>query len=127
MTSTVPRLGASDSEQYSNCSELLEATARGLHGAAEPSSSPTAADYRDAENHIFQQSQQDSFPDELRLLKTGKPVPSNSKLLTLSPEFDASDGLIRVGGRLRRAEALNQDRIHSTQLSSILATLPPDS
>lgn len=61
---------------------------------------------------IFKQVQQDCFPEELRLLRAGKPVQRSSRLLTLSPELDPEVGIIRVGGRLRRAEALDPSTIH---------------
>ncbi len=47
------------------------------------------------------------FPQEFNALKTNKSIPRNSKLLPLSPENDPNLGLIRVGGRLRRAESLD--------------------
>lgn len=87
-------------------------TAKELHGAADQHSGPTSADYQEAETLIFQRAQQDSFPDEMRLLRAGKPVLSSSRLLTLSPEFDESDKVIRVGGRLRRSAELDYATLH---------------
>ncbi|KAJ8352099.1 hypothetical protein SKAU_G00235750 [Synaphobranchus kaupii] len=69
---------------------------------------PAAETYREAENLIFRRAQQDSFPEEIHLLKASKPIPSSSRLLTLSPELDEAGDLIRVGGRLHRAEALDR-------------------
>ncbi|KAI2664192.1 hypothetical protein H4Q32_002333 [Labeo rohita] len=64
-------------------------------------------DYRQAEMVIYQRIQNDCFPEELQHLKEGKPVPKSSRLLTLSPELDPKKVIIRVGGRLRQAEALD--------------------
>ncbi|KAJ8341812.1 hypothetical protein SKAU_G00341030 [Synaphobranchus kaupii] len=64
---------------------------------------PAAKTYREAENLIFRRAQQDSFPEEISLLKASKPIPSSSRLLTLSPELDKAGDLIRVGGRLRQS------------------------
>lgn len=45
-----------------------------------------------------------------------KPVPTSSRLRTLSPVYDQSLGAIHVGGRLRKAEVLKEDKIHSIVL-----------
>src|SRR4029434_10200333 len=42
----------------------------------------------------------------------GKPVPAASRLHTLAPEFDSGVQLIRVGGRLRRCESLEEVALH---------------
>ncbi|XP_026053029.1 uncharacterized protein LOC113039346 [Carassius auratus] len=95
-----------DASQFTTYRELLEATARCVHGVAneEPL---TAGDFLQAEILQWRASQLDSFFDDFQCLKQGKPLPSNSKLLTLSPELDKEMDVIRVGGRLRRAEALD--------------------
>ncbi len=97
-----------DPTTHSNWNELVDATVQGLKDT-EPRS---AEDYQTAEWPILQKSQVDSFPDEYKLLKAGKPVPSTSRLLVLAPEFDDSCQLIRVGGRLRQAEGLELSVIH---------------
>ncbi|MGH0181996.1 UNVERIFIED_CONTAM: hypothetical protein FKN15_010817 [Acipenser sinensis] len=66
----------------------------------------------EAEILLLQQVQADSFSGELNALETGKDIPANSRLWTLSPEYDQCLRLIRVGGRLRRAEGLDPDSIH---------------
>ncbi|XP_039653083.1 uncharacterized protein LOC120557116 [Perca fluviatilis] len=40
----------------------------------------------------------ESFPEEFTLIKSGKTIPTSSRLLTLAPEYDESSDLIRVGG-----------------------------
>lgn len=91
--------------------DLVEATVQEHHGAATQNGVPTASDYQQAEMLIFKRMQQDRFPEELRLLEAGKPVRNSSRLLTLAPELDPEGGIIRVGGRLRRAEALETSTI----------------
>ncbi|KAJ8356753.1 hypothetical protein SKAU_G00195470 [Synaphobranchus kaupii] len=76
--------------------------------------------YREAENLIFRRVQQDSFPEEMSLLKASKPIPSSSRLLTLSPELHEAGDLIRVGGRLRRAEALDPTTMHLVVLDPMI-------
>lgn len=63
-----------DLTTHSTWNELVEATVQGLKDT-EP---PSAEDYRTAERHILLKSQIDSFPDEYKLLKAGKPIPSTS-------------------------------------------------
>ncbi|KAJ8356386.1 hypothetical protein SKAU_G00191800 [Synaphobranchus kaupii] len=91
--------------------DLLEITAQELHGAADSVEPLTADDYRGAETVILK-VQQDSFPEELCLLKAKKSVFTISRLLTLSPELDDSGELIQVGGRLRRSEDLEPGTKH---------------
>lgn len=102
----------SDLSRYKTWSEMLEVTARELHGAAQPDGHPTVEDYRKAERLILQRAQMDSFLEEYNLLKVGKPVPRSSRLLSLSPEVDETRQLICVGGRLRRSEDLALETLH---------------
>lgn len=57
------------------------------------------------------------LPRRNRMPPTGKPVPSDSRLRTLAPELDAQ-GLLRVGGRLRRATDLAEDLRHPIVLGT---------
>lgn len=88
-----------DAQQFTSFSELLEETARCLHGGA--GDNLTSENYKAAELILLRAPQKDSFPDEIQFLTTGKPVHSSSRLFCLDPEFDKSLQLIRVGGRLR--------------------------
>ncbi|XP_026105544.1 uncharacterized protein LOC113077350 [Carassius auratus] len=72
----------------------------------------TAENYIEAELTALRQIQAESFPDEILHLKSGKPLPSNSRLLCLAPELDIRTNLIRVGGRLRQISQLDEDTIH---------------
>lgn len=80
-------------------------------------SNATAEDYKEAELTALRQIQAESFPDEVLHLKSGKPLPSNSRLLCLAPELDNSTDLIRVGGRLRQISPLEEDNIHPIVLN----------
>jgi len=110
--SSTPERQAADMYQYDTWQELLNATVQQLHGATTRDSCPTAEDYCQAETLILKRAQQDSFPEDLRLIKAGKPVLRSSRLSALSPEIDETGELIRVGGRLRRAEDLAYSSLH---------------
>ncbi|KAK7938318.1 hypothetical protein WMY93_001644 [Mugilogobius chulae] len=106
-----------DVQQFNTYKELLDATTQKLHGAADKTSL-TADDYQKAEIALLKYAQAESFPEEVSLLQSGKPLSSTSRLLTLSPEYDSSTSLVRVGGRLRRCDALSPDVLHPILLSS---------
>ncbi|KAL0171405.1 hypothetical protein M9458_031716, partial [Cirrhinus mrigala] len=110
MTTTTPLVKL---QHYDTLAEYLNAYGQELHGAAYTSSADLQ---RDVQQAVLRQAQAESFPDELRLLKSGKPVSSTSRLITLSPELDAVTGLIRVGGRLRHCEILEADAVHPAVL-----------
>ncbi|XP_021324376.1 uncharacterized protein [Danio rerio] len=101
-----------DANQFSTFEELLEATCRSLHGAAGETTDPEAIQYRQAETDLLRRAQTDSFPSEYNALTAGKPIPSSSRLLSLSPELDKTAALIRVGGRLRQAQHLCYSTVH---------------
>lgn len=103
-----------DAQQFTSFSELLEETARCLHGAA--GDNLTSENYKEAELILLRVAQKDRFPDEIQFLTTGKPVQSSSRLFCLDPEFDKSLQLIRVGGRLRRCHDLEAAVIHPVVL-----------
>ena len=69
---------------------------------------PTAKELQEAMTVIIQAVQSESFPEELkaerRAAESNKPqtVPKSSKLYRLDPFVD-NNGVLRVGGRLRRA------------------------
>ncbi|XP_066590640.1 uncharacterized protein [Prorops nasuta] len=56
---------------------------------------------------IVQVVQRTHFADELSALNHGSRIPSRSKLLSLYPVID-SQGILRIGGRLRNAEISEQ-------------------
>lgn len=103
-----------DVSQFSTWTELLKATVTSLHGAATSSthSKDDSEGYISAEKFLLQQAQKDSFPEEFKALTSERPLPSNSRLASLSPEYDKASGLIRVGGRLRHANHIELDAIH---------------
>ncbi|XP_042610577.1 uncharacterized protein LOC109111550 [Cyprinus carpio] len=110
VTTTAP---SAKLQHYVTLAECLNAYGQELHGAAYTSSADLQ---RDVQHAVLRQAQAESFPDELRLLKSGKPILSTSRLITLSPELDAATGLIRIGGRLRHCEVLEEDAVHPAVL-----------
>ncbi len=105
--------------QYDSFQELLDDTARPLHGAASPTDTVTADTYKKAKLRIIQQSQMESFLDEYTPLQAGKAISPNSRLKTLAPEFDPDSQLIRIGGRLRQSHLLSPDILHPIVLDTI--------
>lgn len=105
-----------DPQKYQTLPELLKAYIHHVNGTA--THIPTADDYKRAELAVLRQSQTESFPEELSYLRAGKPLPKNSRLLCLAPEFDEDIELIRVGGRLRQTSQLEEDTIHPIVLDS---------
>ncbi|KAI7805222.1 hypothetical protein IRJ41_002204 [Triplophysa rosa] len=105
---SVPSNPLPDPGQFHKWQELVQATVRFLYGAASTGTDlpKEASDYIKAEKLLLAQAQMDSFPTEVRALKTGHPIPHNSHLGSLAT------GLIRVGGRLRRASDLDLEAIH---------------
>ncbi|KAM4566949.1 uncharacterized protein PAE49_010403 [Odontesthes bonariensis] len=94
--------------------DLLLTTHQALHGV--PSTVPSASERIAAELALLQRTQLKSFPEEVNALKAGKAIPTNSRLSSLSPMLNQL-GLIRVGGRLRKAEDLEDDTLHPIVLS----------
>ncbi|KAI2646144.1 ORF V: Enzymatic polyprotein [Labeo rohita] len=107
-----------DRWSHSTWLDLLDATARNLRGDPNSDTVPEAADYRQAEVHVLKHVQQESFPKDYHLLESGKTVKPNSRLVALAPEMDPSNGLIRVGGRLRRVADLADSILHPIVLDS---------
>ena len=62
---------------------------------------------RDSEEFYIKRAQQQSLP-EYAAVKAGKPIPANSKLVSLKPMIDDA-GLLRVGGRLQHADFLTAE------------------
>jgi len=104
-----------DPEQHATWADLVQATYQSVHGTVAPAMS--ASQRIDTELLLLRQAQQDSFPDEVHALQNAKVIRANSRLSTLSPEYDQTMGLIRVGGRLRKAEKLEIDTLHPIVLA----------
>ncbi|XP_073725195.1 uncharacterized protein [Misgurnus anguillicaudatus] len=104
--------------EHRTWTELMETTARELHGTAGEPGEPTAGTYQAAETYILQKIQDESFQEELQRLKSGKDLQRSSRLLTLAPEYDEASNLLRVGGRLRRAETLDPAVKHPVVLDA---------
>lgn len=86
-----------------------------LHGAAV--SVPSASDYREGENHLLKQAQQDCVISDLAHLKSDKPLLKSRRLLT-APELDPATQLICVGGPLCRSTQLENEMIHPIVLDT---------
>lgn len=63
-----------------------------------------------AEELIIKKSQNDSFTADIFNLKQNEQLSSNSRLLNLTPVLD-EQGLIRVGGRIRRVDGVSFDTV----------------
>ncbi|XDV26786.1 hypothetical protein PO909_030419 [Leuciscus waleckii] len=107
-----PSSGNTDGWNYHTWQELLDVTAQELQTTLSPGTSPQAEDYHQAELHILKRVQQESFPEDYKLLGSGKSVRSKSRLITLAPEMDPSSSLIRVGRRLRRVAGIEDSVLH---------------
>lgn len=104
-----------DPLQYKTWSDLVDATYQSQHGAA---AAPMSASARiDTEVALLKRAQADSFPEELSALQHDRPIQPSSPLISLSPEYDHTLGLIRVGGRLRKADDLPEDSLHPIVLA----------
>lgn len=95
-----------DASQYSRLEDLTAAAVKMVSDGA-----ATASSHLTVETLLVQKAQAESFPEELQALRRGREMPTNSGLLSLSPELDPASDLIRIGGRLRWAE-LNPDILH---------------
>lgn len=112
LTSAPPLL---DPYQFHTFQDYLKAIVQFSTESSLPTA--TAEDYKKAELTALPQIQVESFPDEVLHLESGKPLPSNSRLLCLAPELDSNTHLIRVGGRLRQISPLEEDNIHPIMLN----------
>lgn len=112
--SMAPTSQLPDPGQFDTWKDLVQAVVQSLHGAASTDSrqSYDAADFITAEKILLAQAQMDSFPEEVKALTSNRPILPDSRIGSLSPEYDEGEGLIRVGGRLRHTEHLERDAMH---------------
>lgn len=97
---------ATDCKSYTSLAHLLEELVKA--GCLPVGSPPTATDYQEAETQLLQQVQKDYFAPEITQMKSGKPLPLGSRLLTLAPKFDSAMQLILVGGWLCHSSHLER-------------------
>ncbi|XP_063993414.1 uncharacterized protein LOC135171055 [Diachasmimorpha longicaudata] len=71
----------------------------------------TLSELKAAETKLLQLVQEEVFSTELSLIRQGKPLSSKNRLKNLSLKLD-DNGLIRVGGRLRKARNFPLDSKH---------------
>ena len=95
--------------------DLIKDTALSLRETQGGSGELSAADYRNAEQTILKKVQEDCYPIELKHAQKGENLPKSSSLRKLAPEYHA--GLLRVGGRLSRCQALDNEAAHPVLLS----------
>ncbi|XP_046556868.1 uncharacterized protein LOC124266100 [Haliotis rubra] len=102
-----------DDKQYDSWNDLVVTSIAKLHGAADSNSiSDTVDQTENVENKVYRQIQEDSFPEEISNLVSGKEIQPSSRLLPLSPVYDSECGLIRIGGRLTNADCLSDSVKH---------------
>ena len=94
--------------------KLLRVTARVLSwkrlSADRQQPELSCEDLKRAEVALIRCVQRKYYDEELRLLREGKTVGSQSKILKLDPQLD-KDGIMRVGGRLQQAQ-ISEDSKH---------------
>ncbi|XP_067660546.1 uncharacterized protein [Haliotis asinina] len=100
--------------KYSNWRKLVADTMQILNGAAKDTQ--VSFDWIKTEMFLFRKVQCDSFPEEFSALQSHKKLPTDSRLAQLDPVYDNENNVIRVGGRLRRAESLSCDAQHPVVL-----------
>ena len=86
--STTSNPQGTDRPSFKTWKELVDSLAQEIHGAASLSGQPPASTYQAAEMLAFRNVQQESFAEDYKHIKAGKPVASSSHLLRLSPKFD---------------------------------------
>lgn len=84
----------------------------------------TAAELQYALLHFIYTSQHNTFEHEINLIKHGKPLSVNSKIISLNPMLD-QNGILRVGGRLINANLTYEEKHpiilhHKCNLSTLL-------
>ncbi|XP_063991160.1 uncharacterized protein LOC135169792 [Diachasmimorpha longicaudata] len=98
--------------QYSSFEKLKRITARCLRWHQRlPHKHLTLQELQAAETRIMQLVHQEAFSTELTLLQHGRPLPLKNRLNNLSLKLD-ENGLIRVGGRLRKSRNFPLDGKH---------------
>ncbi|XP_048255341.1 uncharacterized protein LOC125381980 [Haliotis rufescens] len=101
-----------DCSQYNNWESLVKAPIECLDGVAISDQFDEVELIEKAETLLFQQIQLECFPDGIASLREGKAITRTSRLIELNPEYDPSDGMVGVGGRLRQAEGLPENVKH---------------
>lgn len=66
---------------------------------------------QDVERFILKSVQAEYFSEEIRMLKSSKPLKKSSSLTKLVPFLD-TEGLLRIGGRLQECTMLSYDEKH---------------
>ena len=106
-----------DPEKFSSWTRyrrVIAWTCRFIHNARLPNESRikgplSVSELTRAEVLAVKCSQRKSFPDDFETLSKNLPLPPKSRLLAFTPYLD-DDGLVRVGGRLRKAPLSEETR-----------------
>lgn len=118
MTTQVVEYSLPNEDNYSSWLRLVRVTARILlfvRRCRRIDASMIVELMNKAELLLLKKSQQDSFAQDIELVKQNKPLLSNSRLLTLTPYLDDTD-VLRVAGRIDKVEGVS----HSTMRPVIL-------
>ena len=109
LTQDSKQLSTARFERFSSWSRLKRAVDRikryvAAKGAHFDIKQQSVSSLKEAEQVIVQAVQQEVFSHEINLLKKQKALPRSSQLRDLDPYID-EQGLLRVGGRLKKLEA----------------------
>ncbi|XP_060071093.1 uncharacterized protein LOC132551006 [Ylistrum balloti] len=107
-------LGTERFQRFSQWSSLVKAIMNlklfVRHSVTQCEKVVSVQDYLNAERFVIKQVQQESFSEDISCFQDKKPLPRNSSILSLNPFLD-KDGLLKVGGRLNRAD-LDKSEMH---------------
>ncbi len=101
-------IGSKRFERFSTWKGLVNGIARLKHFAMNFRSPDRlkpirVATYTESENLIIKQIQMEQFAEEIDRIKSSRPIPKSSPLITLDPFLD-DNGMLRVGGRLNKSD-----------------------
>ncbi|XP_065178250.1 uncharacterized protein LOC135808925 [Sycon ciliatum] len=115
---TEPSVWRLEPQRYSDLERLIRVQAwvmRFLHNARAPHERRelgelTVDELSESELILVKSAQESEFRDEIKAIKKGQPVSSQSKIAALHPQLDDS-GLLRARSRLQYADFLPSDTI----------------
>nr|XP_061816936.1 uncharacterized protein LOC133606706 [Nerophis lumbriciformis] len=101
-----------DASLFNTWKELVRVTQQAGQEGPRGSTHSQTISSQEAEFLLLRRCQVQTFPADIMSLKTQNAVSAKSRLACLSPEWDSTTGLIRVGGRLRRLQNPDLEEIH---------------
>ena len=112
----VERLGCERFARFSRWESLLKAiiflklVARSVSKSDIDQKNDSANKHRQDSTHfLLKNAQRESYPEEIQCLQNNKPLSNSSYIRALRPFLD-DNGLIRVGGRLERAQVPYEEK-----------------